>query len=220
MTDSNPHLGTPISAWGPKDAPFAVLGLHGRGQSPDVIADLRAATGDRIFRWTAPAAADRSWYPFRFMEQPAPQDPWLRWSLDAVDAHLDALSREGFTADRVVLVGFSQGACVLAQHALERPRRYAGLALLTGGYIGVPGIDPGFRGDFDGTPTLLATREADAWVPLSRVRETETHLRHLGAEITSLVEPRGDHAISTTATLLLGRFLADVAASGPSNPQE
>jgi phospholipase/carboxylesterase len=213
MTDMNPHLVTAASEWGPRDAPLTVLGLHGRGQSPDLIADLRARTGDESFRWIAPAAAEHSWYPFRFMEEPAAADPWLQWSLDAVDARLDALAREGVLPERVVLLGFSQGACLLVHHALRHPRRYAGLAILTGGYIGVPWVDPYFIGDLGGTPALLATREADDWVPLARVRETEEHLRDLGAELTVLVEPPGEHAVSDSAALLLGRFLAEVAAA-------
>ena len=212
MTDTNPHLATEVVEWGPRHAPLAVLGLHGRGQSPELIADLRARTGDTTYRWVAPAAAEHSWYPFRFMAEPEPEDPWLRWSFAAVDAHLDALAQDGVPSERVVLLGFSQGACLLVHHALLHPRRYAGLAVLTGGYIGVPWIDPEFAGDLGGTPTLLATREADEWVPLPRVRETEEHLRDLGAELTVLVEPPGEHAVSDTATLLLSRFLAAVAA--------
>jgi phospholipase/carboxylesterase len=212
MTERNPHLGTEVETWGPRDAPLAVLGLHGRGQSPELIADLRASTGDTTMRWVAPAAADRSWYPFRFMEEPPADDPWLTWSLEAIDAHLDALARDGFPPDRVVLLGFSQGACLLAQHALRFPRRYAGLVILTGGYIGAPWLDPDFSGDLERTPTLLATRDADDWVPISRVRETEEHLRDLGAEITTLFEPAGEHAVSGSAIALVARFLSELPA--------
>lgn len=214
MTDTNPHLGTAPTEWGPRDAPLAVLALHGRGQSPDRIGDLRTRIGDEALRWIAPAAAEHSWYPFRFMEEPPREDRWLPWALESVEERLAAMSRDGFPLDRIVLLGFSQGACLLSQHALMHPTRFAGLILLTGGYIGVAGADPGFSGDFAGTPALLATREDDDWVPLSRVRETEKRLRALGAEVTALVEPAGEHEISETAALLVGRFVADLVRRG------
>ena len=147
------------------------------------------------------------------MEEPPPDDPWLRRSLDAVDAHLDALGRDGFPPERVVLLGFSQGACVLAHFALQHPRRFAGLVALTGGWIGAAG---GRSRSSPATsvarPRCSRPREADDWVPLSRVRDTERAPPRARRGVTALVEPPGEHAVSDTAALLLARFLAELTA--------
>ncbi|MFK5584161.1 alpha/beta hydrolase [Serinicoccus sp. LYQ131] len=203
----NPHLAAGAECWGEEDAPVAVLAVHGRTQSP---ADMRALA-ERLdvggLRWLAPAAAGQSWYPYGFMEERPDDDPWLAWSFEAVDAHLSRLDAAGYPPDKVVLLGFSQGACLLAHWALLHPDRYAGLVLLTGGSVGTEHEEVSFSGDFGGTPALLAGCEADPWVPRTRMAQTEDWLRGMGAQLTSLIEPGAEHQITTTATELTARLL-------------
>ena len=87
-------------------------------------------------------------------------------------------------ATRLVLGGFSQGACLAAEYALRNPRRYGGLLLFTGGYIGPPGWFPSRSGSFAGTPCFLGTADPDDWVPVWRVHETASVLGALGASVT------------------------------------
>ncbi|WP_083652641.1 alpha/beta hydrolase [Serinicoccus sp. CNJ-927] len=211
----NPHLAAGAECWGEEDAPVAVLAVHGRTQSP---ADMRALA-ERLdvegLRWLAPAAAGQSWYPYGFMEERPDDDPWLAWSLEAVDEHVGHLAEAGWPPERVVLLGFSQGACLLAHWALLHPRRYAGLVLLTGGYVGTEREEVSFAGDLDGTPALLAGCESDPWVPRNRMAQTEDLLRGMGAHLTSIVEPGAEHEVSATASELTGRLLRHtVSAAG------
>ncbi|WP_151526990.1 alpha/beta hydrolase [Serinicoccus kebangsaanensis] len=203
----NPHLASGAESWGEEDAPVAVLAVHGRTQSP---ADMRALA-ERLdvegLRWLAPAAAGQTWYPYGFMEERPDDDPWLAWSLEVVDRQLDRLTTAGYPPEKVVLLGFSQGACLLAHWALLHPARYAGLVILTGGYVGTERESVSFSGDFDATPALLAGREADPWVPRTRMAQTEEWLRGMGARLTSLVEPGDEHQVTTTATELTARLL-------------
>nr|WP_281964345.1 hypothetical protein [Serinicoccus marinus] len=106
-----------------------------------------------------------------------------------------------------MLLGFSQGACLLAHWALLHPRRYAGLVVLTGGYVGTEREEVSFAGDFDGTPALLAGREPDPWVPRSRMAQTEGWLRGMGARLTSLIEPGAEHEVSARASELTARLV-------------
>lgn len=203
----NPHLATGAEGWGKEEAPIAVLAVHGRTQSP---ADMRALSG-RLdvdgLRWLAPAAAGQTWYPYGFMEERPDDDPWLAWALEAVDLHLGHLADAGYPPEKVVLLGFSQGACLLAHWALLHPARYAGLAILTGGYIGAEHEDVPFAGHFGATPALLAGCEADPWVPRARMARTEEWLRALGCELTSLIEPGAVHEVSDNAAELTGQLL-------------
>lgn len=203
----NPHLAAGAECWGEEGAPVAVLAVHGRTQAPADMRALAERLGVEGLRWLSPAAAGQSWYPYGFMEERPDDDPWLAWALESIDAHLGRLAAAGYPPEKVVLLGFSQGACLLAHWALLHPARYAGLAILTGGYIGAEREKVSFSGDFGATPALLAGCESDPWVPRTRMAQTEGWLRGMGAQLTSLIEPGAEHEITTTATELTARLL-------------
>ena len=87
---------------------------------------LAERIGDPEVACVAPAAADNSWWPGSFLAPLAENEPWLSSALGAVDALLHTLGDRS----RVVLGGFSQGACLAAEYALRHPgplRRAAAL---------------------------------------------------------------------------------------------
>jgi predicted esterase len=151
--------------------------------------------------YLAPAARDNTWYPQSFLAPIAENEPYLSSALGVVDALV-----RGFDAERLVLGGFSQGACLAAEYALRHPRRYGGLLLYTGGAIGPPGTIWPPRGSFAGTPAYLGTSDPDAWVPVERVRETVDLLRAQDAEVTLEVFPGMDHLVND-AEIAAGRDL-------------
>lgn len=165
---------------------------------------------ERSALWTVPSAAHHEWYGHRFMERPA-EDEAVQESLEAIDILIAQHNDRGCPAERITLLGFSQGACLLAQYALTRPRHYAGLVLLTGGYLGRPEDPVRFSGDLGGTPTLIASIDEDPWVPLSRVLETDAQFRRLNASATLLIEHGTGHTVSNTAVELAARMLVSSA---------
>ncbi|MCC2033172.1 alpha/beta hydrolase [Microbacterium allomyrinae] len=199
QADRNPHLQTAAVSWGSRRAPIAVLAVHGRTQSPEFMRELSISVDGPPARWVAPAAADHQWYDYRFMDAPPKADAQLDWSLEAIDAVLQGVLANGFTADRVVLLGFSQGACLISEYALRNPRRYAGIVLLTGGFIGPEERRTDFRGSFDGTRVLMSTVREDPWVPLPRVIRTHAEFERLGAEAELCVEPGAEHGVTEDA---------------------
>ena len=138
-----------------------------------------------------PAAAGRTWYPERFTVPTAANEPWLGWTLDAIDAAVAALGRP---AEEILLGGFSQGACVALEYAARNPRRYGAVAGLSGGLIGADGELTRPEG-LDGTPLLITTAEGDDWVPVERTRESAEILAAGGAEVDLRIFARGSHAI-------------------------
>ena len=90
-------------------------------------------------RCVFPAAAGNSWYPGRFMDPVDENEPWLTYALEAVGNALAALGADGFGPGRTALIGFSQGACLLAEYLVRYPRPFAAAVLLTGGYLGPDG---------------------------------------------------------------------------------
>jgi phospholipase/carboxylesterase len=188
------HEGGPVARLGPEPAAaraVCVL-LHGRGRDTADVLSLAERIGDPDVAFLAPAARENSWYPQSFLAPLEANQPHLDSALAVVGALLDTLG----DLARVVLGGFSQGACLAAEFALRHPRRYGGLLLYTGGAIGPPGATWPARGSFAGTPAYLGTSDPDDWVPVERVRETAGLLRAQDAQVTLQVFPGMDHLVN------------------------
>jgi predicted esterase len=187
------HEGQPVARRGPEPeaARAVVILLHGRGRDPADVLSLADRIGDPEVAFLAPAARGNTWYPQSFLAPLAENEPYLSSALGVVDALV-----HGVEAERLVLGGFSQGACLAAEYALRHPRRYGGLLLYTGGAIGPPGTTWPPRGSFAGTPAYLGTADPDDWVPVERVRETAEALRAQDAEVTLEVFPGMDHLVN------------------------
>jgi phospholipase/carboxylesterase len=188
------HEGMPVARLGPapEDARAVCVLLHGRGRDAADVLSLAERIGDPDVAFLAPAARGNTWYPQSFLAPLEDNEPDLGSALATVGALLATLG----DLERVVLGGFSQGACLAAEYALRHPRRYGGLLLYTGGAIGPPGTTWPDRGSFAGTPAYLGTADPDDWVPVERVRETAALLRAQDAEVTLDVFGGMDHLVN------------------------
>ncbi|MGV9481066.1 alpha/beta hydrolase [Gordonia aichiensis] len=139
-------------------------------------------------RYFAPAADGDSWYPRPFLEPIDANQPSLNHALDAIDARVDALVESGIDTARLVVWGFSQGACLLAHWALTRPQPVGGIILFTGGYIGPEDVVAQAQ-SLDGVPVVVRSIEHDPFVPPERVTQTVTALRAAGADVDALIVP-------------------------------
>lgn len=187
-----------VEQWGadPQDADLVVLAVHGRDQDPSFLREVSARIGIDRLSWVAPCAPGRSWYPNRFLDDRAANEPALGEALATVQGHLDRLTVAGISTERVVLLGFSQGACLLSDHLLCRPVRHAAVALLTGGFIGPAGYAPRLAGSLTGTPVLVSSSTVDEWVPAERVRETAALLRAAGAQVSLRLDDDPIHHVN------------------------
>ena len=177
-------------------AAFAGVLLHGRGRSPDEMLNLAARLQIDGCRWTAPAAAGGSWYPNRFMEPLGVNEPFLTHAIDECDRAIERAGEHGTLP--VVVIGFSQGACLAAEYVLRHPGRCAAMVMFTGGLIGPPGTSwqPAPQATtLNGLPVLLTGSDVDEWVPEARVRETASVLTSLGAEVRCRIYPGRAHVV-------------------------
>jgi phospholipase/carboxylesterase len=193
----NPHLQQPLLQQGTplKDDNPVILGLHGRNQTPDVIIDIVERMGWKHATLFAPNAYNQSWYPARFMEPIEQNEPYLTYALEALDERINMLQQQGIHKERLLLMGFSQGACLIAQYLMKNPAKYRGIAIFTGGVIGPPDTRWDIKGSLDGTPTLITSCDTDEWVPIGRVHETITLFRAMNANITTKIYQGRDHLV-------------------------
>jgi predicted esterase len=115
--------------------------------------------------YLAPAAADRTWYPYSFLAERGRNEPGLSSGLAVIDRLVNDTLARGVPKDRIVLLGFSQGACLTAEFAASHADRYGGVVIFSGGLIGPPGTTWPYPGNFAGTPVFLGCSDADAHSP-------------------------------------------------------
>lgn len=170
--------------------------VHGRGAGPANILDLVPALLQPGIAYLAPGAAGGTWYPQSFLAPIADNEPGITSGIAVIHALVDEVLAAGIPAERIVLLGFSQGACLVATAAQRRPRRYGGVIAFSGGLIGPPGSRWEEAGDFSATPVLLGCSDRDAHVPEPRVRETAAVFERMGAAVTTRIYPGMGHLVN------------------------
>ncbi len=192
------HQDQPILARGVplKQARAAVIMIHGRGATAESILSLENELDAAGFAYLAPQAANNTWYPYRFLEPIERNEPWLSSALQVVDDLIARAIASGVPAERIVLLGFSQGACLTLEYAARHARRYGGVVGLSGGLIGPEGIQRDYAGSFSRTPIFLGCSDVDVHIPLDRVHDSAQVLRRMGGDITERIYPGMDHTIN------------------------
>jgi predicted esterase len=186
----------------------AVILLHGRHRPASEMREAAVEMGLLDSRCVFPVADDGSWYPHGFMEPLADNEPALGAAVDRIAREVERLAADGFDPDRIIVGGFSQGACVVCEYLRRRPPRHLGALILSGGLPGAGGEVGADRADLSGLPVLLTTSPADRWVPIARVRETAAWLEASGARVFLEVFADRPHRIDPLDIDACRRFLA------------
>ncbi len=174
----------------------AMIMLHGRGATAQDIQSLVPYLAPTGFAYIAPEAANNTWYPNRFMEPLATNEPWLSSALKLVEDLLARVSAAGIPLERTMLLGFSQGACLTAEFVARHARRYGGVAILTGGLIGPDDTSRDYPGTLKGTPVFLGCSDVDFHIPKERASETAEVLKRMGADVTLRFYPNMGHEVN------------------------
>ena len=173
----------------------ALLMLHGRGATADDILSLRHHLAVAGFTLFAPQATRQSWYPYSFMAPVSQNQPALDSALELLGEVVNSIRDQGVGSREIFLLGFSQGACLVAEYATRNAQHYGGVICFTGGLIGQQLSTDIYKGDFHGTPVLITTGDADPHVPVSRVEETADIMTSLGAQVTKKIYKGRPHTI-------------------------
>jgi phospholipase/carboxylesterase len=127
-----------------------------------------------------------------------------------MDWPLQLAARAGVHDERIVLAGFSQGACMIADYvATAGPRRFAGVGVLTGSLIGAPeeratpDVAPGLR-------MVFTSSRHDEWIPLPDARATAHAFAQAGADTTWIELDDRVHHVSDRAVDALRALFAGI----------
>ena len=203
MTESanltqHPHQGQTVRMAGaPLDkAQAAMLMVHGRGASAEDILTLAKEFDQPGFVYLAPQAAGRTWYPNRFLVPLEQNEPWLSSAFSFVGKVFTEITNAGIPPERVMLLGFSQGACLALEFAARNAQRYGGVVGLSGALIGPDDTPRDYKGSLEGTPVFLGCSDVDFHVPKERVDESAEVLGRLGGKVTKRLYPNLDHSVN------------------------
>ncbi|MBA3656355.1 MAG: dienelactone hydrolase family protein [Gemmatimonadaceae bacterium] len=188
--------------------------IHGRNAAPANILDLLPVLGRPDFAAVAPAAEGGAWYPQSFMADRVRNEPGISKGLAIIGSLMDALQARGFPSHKIMLLGFSQGACLTAEFALRNPKRYGGVMVLSGGVIGPPATNwDDVSGSLAGTPVFLGCSDVDSHIPAERVLETDDLFNKLGARVIRKLYPGMGHLVNKDEIENVQRVMDEVLAA-------
>lgn len=196
--DQAPHQGQPVLHLGAEseNATSALILIHGRGADAESLRPLAEALMAEEMAVHIPQALSNTWYPRRFIEPIEENEPFLSSALQVIDDIVQGFSARGIPPERVVIAGFSQGACLSSEYAARNPRLYGGILVFSGGLIGPLDAEFRYEGDLAGTPAFVGCSDTDFHIPVERVHETTEVLRGLGADVTERIYPGMGHTIN------------------------
>jgi len=207
-----PHQGLPVLAAGEPlaSARAAMILVHGRGATAADILLLAEELAQPGFAYLAPEAAGNTWYPNSFLAPIASNEPGLSSGLALIASLLEQVNRAGIPSERVVIAGFSQGACLSLEFVARHARRYGGVIALSGGLIGPDGTPRDYPGSLAGTPVFLGCSDIDPHIPRERVLHSAEVLRALGGQVTAKLYPRMGHTINRDEILMARSIVSGV----------
>jgi predicted esterase len=188
--------------------------IHGRGASALDMLNLAGELALDNYAYLAPQANGNTWYPYRFMEPLSRNEPYLTSALATIAELFAFLAQQGLPRERVILLGFSQGACLSLEFAARHAARYGGIAALSGGLIGPDGTPRDYPGTLAGTPVFLGCSNVDPHIPEHRVHEATTVMRALGGSVTERIYPNLPHMINDDELKAVQDLMSNLVAHG------
>jgi predicted esterase len=191
----------------------AMIMIHGRNAGPENILELARLIPHPEYSFLAPSAAGGTWYPLSFMAETARNEPGLSSGLAVIRQLVGSIEAGGVPRRRIILLGFSQGACLSSEFAVRNPSRFGGVVALSGGLIGPPGTVWNYPGSFEGTPVFLGCSDVDSHIPKARVDESAAVFSGMGATVTERIYPGMGHQVNEDELEFVREMMEAVAGA-------
>jgi predicted esterase len=203
------HAGAPL-----EQATAAVILVHGRGATAESILGLAGMLdpdGGLDIAWLAPQAPNNTWYPLPFMQPLEANEPQRSNALATIDALVAQVTESGIPADRIGVIGFSQGACLSLEHAMVGERHPALVGALSGGVMGPEGEPRAIAGYRERMRVFIGCGDRDGHIPIERAEESATLFADAGAEVDYRRYDGMDHSINDDEIAALREAVARLA---------
>lgn len=212
MSIANPHHNQPVLNAGKTldQAQAAFILVHGRGATAESILTLANELYHPEIAYLAPQAAGNTWYPFSFLAPIADNEPGITSGITVLSDLVDRITEAGIPNERILLGGFSQGACLALEFTAQTPRLYGGVMGFSGGLIGPDGTPRDYEGSLSGTPVFLGCSDVDFHIPKERVELTAQVLERMGADVTMRLYPNMGHTINQDEIDFAKQMIADL----------
>lgn len=178
-----------------ESAVAAAIYLHGRGASAQDILSLHDEFATPRLLGFAPEAAVNSWYPYSFLAPIHENAAGIDSAHAVIELLIKQCAARGIPAERVALVGFSQGACLALDHAWRFPRRYGAIIAFTGAIIVDKIGETPASNALAGTPVFLGANDPDPYIPWQRVESSARALTRAGSLVTLRRYPGRPHGV-------------------------
>ncbi|MEM7522304.1 MAG: dienelactone hydrolase family protein [Pseudomonadota bacterium] len=202
------------AASGTKDS--LVIFLHGYGADGNDLFGLAQSLAPHLpnTAFRSPNAPERcavnpmgyQWFPISWLDG-SPESAMAAGAVRAaatLHAYLDeAIAEEGLAADRVVIVGFSQGTMMSLNVVLRRAEPLAGLVGFSGRLVEIEGSGP----ITSKAPVLLVHGDQDEMVPVDSVHEARAALAADGIDVSWHISRGVGHGIAPDGLSLALDFI-------------
>ncbi len=206
------HQGQPVLQMGEplEQAKAAMILIHGRGATAQSIMTLVPEIQQPGYAYLAPQAARQTWYPNRFLGPILSNEPYLSSAMQVLEDLLATITQAGISAEKIVLLGFSQGGCLTLEFAARHAQRYGAVIGLSSGLIGPDDTPRDYPGSLDGTPVFLGCSDIDFHIPKERVDDSAQVLRRLGGVVTERLYPNMGHTVNEDELNIVREMVANV----------
>ena len=176
-------------------AEIAMILVHGRGASAESMLMFADEFNRSDIHYRAIQAKRHTWYPRSFLAPKKMNEPGISSGLQAIYDQLSDLNEQGIPTSHIVLLGFSQGACLATEFAARHPQRYGGVVGLSGGLIGQDLDSQDYSGSLQHTPVFLGCSDRDPHIPKERVDDTAEVFKQLEADVTKNIYEGMGHTV-------------------------
>jgi predicted esterase len=183
---------------------YGMVLVHGRGADAQDIMSLADTTDTSNFLIAAPTAPMNTWYPYSFLAPIQQNEPYLSESLDIIASLFSGFEEKGIPAEKIILAGFSQGACLSLEYALRNPKKYGGIIAFSGALIS---DETSSKDHFDNTSIFLGCSEKDPHIPRDKVDLTGEIFTSKRAEVTKKIYPGSFHGITEDELLEFSKMI-------------
>ncbi|WP_338811328.1 dienelactone hydrolase family protein (plasmid) [Agrobacterium leguminum] len=192
-----------------RDAKGAIIALHGRDRPVGELTNLLSLHLDMSsWRIVAPTATGNSWYPGRYNDDPTLNAAGRNAGFVQIETAIYRCRQNSGPDCAIVLVGFSQGGCLVAEYLLSDKIRPGAAAIFTGA-VNVPVSRSVFCRDIC---VLLTGGTNDPWLPLPDLQTTAEELALAGASVRVETFPDDEHKVRVRELELLQEICEELVA--------